>query len=191
MMLTHFPGAFFGTTFAPLFFESYPELLSTPFYAPPASSSTANPSPALSATSSPPPVGGETITNPNPNGGQKASLGKTYIPRIYGFKVSERSRSGPRMKWLRERPERYSDLDLVDNKGRWKDAEGGGSGAAGGEDAGGKGEPKRGALFDDEDDGEDDDEEEEEEDDAKAAPTATTTAAPAQPRATGQARAGR
>lgn len=28
---------------------------------------------------------------------------KIYIPRIYGFKVSERARSGPRMQWLRLR----------------------------------------------------------------------------------------
>lgn len=28
-----------------------------------------------------------------------------YVPRIFGFRVSERSRSGPRMQWLRWRPE--------------------------------------------------------------------------------------
>ena len=31
------------------------------------------------------------------------STAKIYIPRIYGFKVSERARSGPRMQWLRLR----------------------------------------------------------------------------------------
>ena len=31
------------------------------------------------------------------------SANKVYIPRIYGFKVSERARSGPRMQWLRLR----------------------------------------------------------------------------------------
>jgi casein kinase II subunit beta len=31
------------------------------------------------------------------------SLSKVYVPRIYGFKVSERARSGPRMQWMRMR----------------------------------------------------------------------------------------
>jgi len=33
----------------------------------------------------------------------QSSAMKLYIPRIYGFKVSERARSGPRMQWLRMR----------------------------------------------------------------------------------------
>lgn len=37
--------------------------------------------------------------------------GKMYDPKIYGFRVSERSRSGPRMTWLRSRPEVIQDLD--------------------------------------------------------------------------------
>ena len=73
------------------------------------------------------------------------------------------------MKWLRERPERYDELDLVDHKGRWKD----GGGAAGrtvdedgDEDMVVDGVMKKGSLFDDEDDEVDEDEEEEEEEDA-------------------------
>jgi casein kinase II subunit beta len=37
--------------------------------------------------------------------------GKVYEPKIYGFKVSERARSGPRMAWLRKRP---SDIRALD-----------------------------------------------------------------------------
>jgi casein kinase II subunit beta len=37
--------------------------------------------------------------------------GKVYEPKIYGFKVSERARSGPRMAWLRKRPVDINDLD--------------------------------------------------------------------------------
>lgn len=37
--------------------------------------------------------------------------GKNYEPRIYGFRVSERARSGPRMKWLRTKPLDINELD--------------------------------------------------------------------------------
>ena len=37
--------------------------------------------------------------------------GKVHEPRIYGFKVSERSKTGPRMKWLRMRPVDVVELD--------------------------------------------------------------------------------
>ncbi|KAK4690068.1 casein kinase II subunit beta, partial [Tremellales sp. Uapishka_1] len=154
-------GAFFGTTFAPLLFQSYPELLSAPFYASPTVPPTTerhyspSPSPAVPLR-----VGGETFTNPNPHGGQKMALGRVYVPRIYGFKVSERARSGPRMKWLRERPERCEELENVDWKGRPN-----GSGL---EDAGKTvGESSKGKLFDEDDDVDDDDEEEEEEEEGK------------------------
>ncbi|KAG8423890.1 casein kinase 2 regulatory subunit [Metarhizium acridum] len=41
------------------------------------------------------------------------NLGPGYIyqPKIYGFRVSERARSGPRMQWLRDRPADVNDLD--------------------------------------------------------------------------------
>ena len=72
------------------------------------------------------------------------------------------------MKWLRERPERSEELDLVDHKGRWKTDRGEddkdavlGMANEGRGKAGSKGQ-----LFDDEDDEVDDDEEEEEEEDA-------------------------
>lgn len=37
--------------------------------------------------------------------------GNIYEPRIYGFRVSEISKTGPRMKWLRSRPTDINDLD--------------------------------------------------------------------------------
>lgn len=40
-----------------------------------------------------------------------AGKGRIYEPRIYGFRVSERARSGPRMKWLRGKPADINDLD--------------------------------------------------------------------------------
>ncbi|KAI0175011.1 casein kinase II regulatory subunit [Pestalotiopsis sp. NC0098] len=36
---------------------------------------------------------------------------KIYQPRIYGFRVSEVARSGPRMQWLRDKPADASELD--------------------------------------------------------------------------------
>ncbi|WWC93212.1 hypothetical protein V866_000045 [Kwoniella sp. B9012] len=155
-------GAFFGTTFSPLFFQQYPELLSAPFFT--SSNPQAQPSSSSRVSPSESPVGGVTMTNPNSFGGQKPALGKVYVPRIYGFKVSERARSGPRMKWLRERPERFDDLDKVDWKGRFisdnntstgeKDDLMVGTGTTG---------KTKGRLFDDEDDEVDEDESEEEE----------------------------
>jgi hypothetical protein len=59
--------------------------------------------------------------NPNPYGGQKRAAGYVYVPRIYGFKVSDRAKCGPRMQWLRLRPETPEELDQVDWRGRWID----------------------------------------------------------------------
>ncbi|OCF75637.1 casein kinase II subunit beta [Kwoniella mangroviensis CBS 8886] len=154
-------GAFFGTTFSPLFFQQYPELLSAPFFT--SSNPQAQPSSSSRVSPSESPVGGVTITNPNSFGGQKPALGKVYIPRIYGFKVSERARSGPRMKWLRERPERFDDLDKVDWKGRFIS---GINSSTGEKDnlmvVSGTTGKTEGRLFDDEDDEVEEDESEEE-----------------------------
>lgn len=59
--------------------------------------------------------------NPNPYGGQKRAAGKVYVPKIYGFRVSERAKCGPRMQWMRLRPENADELDLVDWRGHWID----------------------------------------------------------------------
>ena len=87
-----------------------------PFYKPSVTSPRSGGSNA-SAGQSPP------FTNPNPYGGQKRAAGKIYHPRIYGFKVSERAKSGPRMQWLRLRPQDPAELDEVDWRGRWYDDE--------------------------------------------------------------------
>lgn len=108
-----FAGAFFGTTFAHLFFQSYRELAPAPFWKGPSGGGTDSPSSR---------AGEDTAShNPNPHGGQKVASGYVYVPRIYGFKVSERAKCGPRMQWLRLRPESYEELDMVDWRGRWID----------------------------------------------------------------------
>lgn len=94
-------GAFFGRTFGALFLLTFPEYDLTK-------------------------RGAEVVTNvasrvPDEEGivdGMYAKniapgLGadRIYIPKIYGFRVSERARSGPRMQWLRERPDDVNELD--------------------------------------------------------------------------------
>lgn len=111
-------GAFFGTTFSHLFFQTYRELSPAPFWkAPSAGGSPLSPRSTSGSSSS----RGSPFVNPNPHGGQKRAAGYVYVPRIYGFKVSERAKSGPRMHWLRLRPESPSELDMVDWRGRWID----------------------------------------------------------------------
>ena len=157
-------GAFFGTTFGCLFFVTFPEfevsakgdplnLASTHsiFVSPTAAtnstadsksrSSSLTSNPAASASIPPveylpPPnqpttINGTTPTNLAPGLGP----GKIHEPRIYGFRVSERSRTGPRMKWLRMRP---LDIRELDESRKYHDIHGGdgdddpGSGAVNG-----------------------------------------------------------
>lgn len=109
-------GAFFGTTFAHLFFQTYREFAPAPFYTPSgANSANLGRSPAGTSGA----ASAQNFVNPNPHGGQKLAAGKVYTPKIYGFRVSERAKSGPRMRWLRLRPENPSELDQVDWRGRW------------------------------------------------------------------------
>lgn len=114
-MLHYILGAFFGTTFAHLFFQTYREFAPAPFYTP----SGANSSNVRSPGSTPGNSSQQQFVNPNPYGGQKPAAGKVYTPKIYGFRVSERAKSGPRMRWLRLRPENSAELDQVDWRGRW------------------------------------------------------------------------
>jgi casein kinase II subunit beta len=93
-------GAYFGTTFGSLFFMSFPELQLT--------SSAAE----LNAASpgrlvQPPEINGTNVGNFAPGLGK----GKVYEAKIYGFRVSERARTGPRMKWLRQKPQDVRELD--------------------------------------------------------------------------------
>ncbi|GAA6063410.1 hypothetical protein JCM10212_005477 [Sporobolomyces blumeae] len=127
-------GAFFGTTFPHLLFQTFP---------PPSILASPNPDPH---TANPPSEREHTTP--------LTSLSKVYVPRIYGFKVSERARSGPRMQWMRMRPRTEGELDWDENAIR-PVVPGAGAGP------GGSGE--KGDLFDEDLDEEDDDEEEEEE----------------------------
>lgn len=129
-------GAFFGTTFGCLFFMTFPELeIGVPRAAETlgqlpnngsssqnnvdidgasnsrtgSSSSTAL-TPASSKTVLPPQptsINGVTVSNLAPGLGAE----NIYEPRIYGFRVSERSRTGPRMQWLRMKPADINELD--------------------------------------------------------------------------------
>jgi casein kinase II subunit beta len=117
------PGAFFGTTFAHLFFQTYRELMPAPFWKQPSSSGSMSPSRSPRSVTGSNSSQQAPFVNPNPHGGQKRAAGKVYVPRIYGFKVSERAKSGPRMQWMRLRPESFEELDEVDWRGRWIDDE--------------------------------------------------------------------
>ncbi|EMD40765.1 hypothetical protein CERSUDRAFT_111351 [Gelatoporia subvermispora B] len=108
-------GAFFGTTFAHLFFQSYRELAPAPFWRPPSPSQSSESLRSSASSSSHAPA----FVNPNPHGGQKRAEGRVYTAKIYGFRVSERAKCGPRMQWMRMRPRSPEELDLVDWRGRW------------------------------------------------------------------------
>lgn len=123
-------GAFFGTTFPHLLFQTYPSAVTLP-------------TPTAAPTSGP-----REPTTP------LTSLAKIYIPKIYGFKVSEKARSGPRMQWLRMRPRYEGELEWSDSDG-YDEHEGGQ-----------EGEREHGAFDSGAEEDEDDEEEEEEEDGA-------------------------
>lgn len=59
----------------------------------------------------------ESMDAPKPSALTPARLGRKpphpgiYIPRIYGFRVSEFATSGPRMQWMRERPHSLAELE--------------------------------------------------------------------------------
>lgn len=62
---------------------------------------------AVQTAQQPDSVNGVAIKNLAPGLGP----GNIYEPRIYGFRVAEIAKSGPRMKWLRSRPGDLNDLD--------------------------------------------------------------------------------
>ncbi|KAA8649208.1 casein kinase 2 regulatory subunit [Aspergillus tanneri] len=94
-------GAFFGTTFGCLFFMTFPDLEIGPRFETPTGPSL--PSTNNQASFQPREINGVRTINFSPGLGN----GKVYEAKIYGFRVSERSRAGPRMKWLRMKPGGY------------------------------------------------------------------------------------
>lgn len=94
-------GAFFGRTFGSLFLMTFPEYDLTKRGIEVVTHSTSR------ISTEEPVVNGMYTKNIAPGLGS----GRTYEPRIYGFRVSERARSGPRMRWLRERPVELNELD--------------------------------------------------------------------------------
>ncbi|KAF7453846.1 SKB2, Casein kinase II, beta subunit [Pyrenophora tritici-repentis] len=110
-------GAFFGTTFPSLFFMTFTDL----DIGGGLRNNTSNTIDALQQLQSQSADGKARNTTPSNvtsiNGVAPHNLapglgtGSIYEPRIYGFRVSERARSGPRMKWLRMRPTDVTELD--------------------------------------------------------------------------------
>ncbi|KAJ1039108.1 hypothetical protein NDA11_003786 [Ustilago hordei] len=45
--------------------------------------------------------------------GKRIPYCRIYTPKIYGFKVSEYAKTGPRMKWMRMRPSSLEELDRI------------------------------------------------------------------------------
>ncbi|KAG7130676.1 Casein kinase II subunit beta-1 like protein [Verticillium longisporum] len=97
-------GAFFGRTFGALFLLTFPEYDLTKH----------------TVEMLPPATGGARVADDglhtingmySKNIGPGLGAGNIYEPKIYGFRVSELARSGPRMQWLRSRPGDMSELD--------------------------------------------------------------------------------
>ncbi|KAI1763373.1 casein kinase II regulatory subunit-domain-containing protein [Hypoxylon sp. FL1150] len=95
-------GAFFGRTFGALFLLTFPEYDLTKRGA----DVLAN---ARVSDDDKEMINGMYTCNIAPGLGKSKS--KIYEPRIYGFRVSEVARSGPRMQWLRDKPEDITELD--------------------------------------------------------------------------------
>ncbi|KAK3115793.1 casein kinase 2 regulatory subunit [Teratosphaeriaceae sp. CCFEE 6253] len=91
---------------------------SQPATQPAATSSAAAPVPPQ-----PESINGVTPKNLAPGLGQ----GNIYEPRIYGFRVAEIAKTGPRMKWLRSRP---ADVNELDECGIWEQGQAATAGAS-------------------------------------------------------------
>jgi casein kinase II subunit beta len=97
-------GAFFGRTFGALFLLTFPDY---DISKKGVEALTATRSITASGDDEKEKINGMNAHNLAPGLGK----GKVYEPKIYGFKVSERARSGPRMAWLRKRPNDVQELD--------------------------------------------------------------------------------
>ncbi|KAL8397661.1 hypothetical protein RB594_004391 [Gaeumannomyces avenae] len=94
-------GAFFGRTFGALFLLTFPEFDLSKHGADVLAGSHSGSSMRLTDDGGGSVVNGMHARNVAPGLGR----GKIYEPRIYGFRVSEMARSGPRMQWLRDKPD--------------------------------------------------------------------------------------
>lgn len=111
-------GAFFGTTFGCLFLMTFPEISvagSHPQAPAERSSETTN---GVSQNARVPnddddPANDTIEVNGVVSNKFAPGLGKgnIYEPKIYGFRISERARTGPRMKWLRMKPDNLTELN--------------------------------------------------------------------------------
>lgn len=118
-------GAFFGTTFPSLFFMTFTDLdiggglrsnVSASIDAlAQLQAQNADGKPRNTTPSNVTSINGVAPHNLAPGLG----TGSIYEPRIYGFRVSERAKSGPRMKWLRMRPQDVTELD--ETRRYWED----------------------------------------------------------------------
>ncbi|KAL9081732.1 MAG: hypothetical protein Q9159_007089 [Coniocarpon cinnabarinum] len=130
-------GAFFGTTFGCLFLMTFPELqvggVLRPVLSPSPSGVTDDATSLESRTTHLSPTSTQSpsaqrrgyaqrpdITQPaeingvaTPNFAPGLGTGNIYEGRIYGFRINERARAGPRMKWLRMKPDDVRALDEV------------------------------------------------------------------------------
>ncbi|KAI5805454.1 casein kinase II regulatory subunit-domain-containing protein, partial [Peziza echinospora] len=116
-------GAFFGTTFPTLFFLTFPDFevgnhIPVPLsvQGPSGSGPVGGYKPApsqLKKMKAEAGQGEQRIVNGVLEGNIAPGLGKgkMYEMKIYGFKVSERAKGGPRMKWLRSKPDDILVLD--------------------------------------------------------------------------------
>ncbi|CAK7266089.1 casein kinase 2 regulatory subunit [Sporothrix epigloea] len=94
-------GAFFGRTFGALFLLMFPEYDLTKNGVEALTTITPNGQGGLQS------INGVFVRNMAPGLGR----GKIFEPKIYGFRVSERAKSGPRMQWLRGKPDNITELD--------------------------------------------------------------------------------
>ena len=101
-------GAFFGTTFGCLFLMTFPDVEVGIKHTEPTSRSGRSlengPSTSQDGPNS---INGVLTYNMAPSLGR----GHIYEPRIYGFRISDRSKTGPRMRWLRSKPDDVTELD--------------------------------------------------------------------------------
>ncbi|RDW66405.1 casein kinase II subunit beta [Coleophoma cylindrospora] len=100
-------GAFFGRTFGALFLLTFPDYDISKRGAEVLGGDRGSRNLPDSQRADDEKINGFNAHNLAPGLGQ----GKVYEPRIYGFRVSERARSGPRMGWLRNRPVDLHELD--------------------------------------------------------------------------------